>query len=177
MNDKQFNFSKIPNHLHNGTDTNKIEEINLIKGKQYYVFLIENVSEIFTVSGIPDLTSINFTGIAYDSSASPATKKASLNGYAIYGLNYTLTGSGVTFDTQKDATSVIDNQGTSAIYIDTSSLTKTTVSTSGQHLAYVVNDLGVVVASLTATYDIDKVITFTAVVAANWILKGNLTFN
>lgn len=175
MKAKQFTVSKIPNHLHNGTDSQKISEADLIPAPTYATFLTENVSETFTITNLPaTLTSVTFSGIAYDSSSSPASKKALVFGNVIFQNCFTISGSGTSFPVNNlNGISLI--QTGSSIYMDTSDLTKTRVGTSSAYFVYVINDSGTVVASLIISSFSRGILSITSALSANWIIQGTLT--
>lgn len=94
MDRKQFSVSKIPSHTHNGTDTVRIKQTDVVQSPKYVTELIENVSETFTITNIPNLSSLTFSAIAYDTSVSPHKIKASSWGEAVFGQCLSFSGSG-----------------------------------------------------------------------------------
>lgn len=173
----KFGVASVPAHIHDGVDTNQITQKNVIQNPCYATFITENVSETFTITNVPNLRQATFTGIAYDSSATPATKKGLVTGTATFDNTFSIVGAGTTvFPDTSIANAYV--QTANCIYVDTSALNKTTVSTVGGtttgFIVRVENDLAAVVASLQIISYFNGVLAITSSVATNWIIKGSL---
>jgi hypothetical protein len=177
MNSKQFSVSKIPNHVHNGTDTNQIQESSLIPAPTFSSFLIENVTETIILTNIPPtLTSVKFQGIAANNAADlslPGTKKAVCNGEAIFRNCFAFTGSGTSVSVGGGQTLSLIQSATS-MYIDEASLANATVGVSGLNILYVIDETQTEIASLAITSFDKGILTIDAVVASGWAIQGTL---
>lgn len=183
MNTKQYNVSKIPNHLHNGTDTNKINGADIVNNAKMYSFLVQTKSETFTITNlIPNINRISFYGFsANNADGSAATKRCLLNGEAYLGNciefsgeSSVMTGNKISAATTPRRKSII--QSSNALYTDTANFNKTKVAASGLNLLYCVDDTGAVVTQLTILSWNGTSVTFEAYVASNFKIQGNLLF-
>lgn len=184
MTDKQFNLSKIPSHTHDGKDTNKILQKNVIPNQKVMTFMIEDTSETFTISNIPNITRISFLGFAANNKSAPATKRAIINGIAEFGNCFGFSGSGTNISFASNVSLTPEPiQAYNYMYTDTSNLTKTRVgagngSYSGgvytSMLCRAADDTGGDVVALEITSYTSSSITFTCTLTADWKLQGTL---
>lgn len=186
MLDKQYNLSKLQNHLHNGTDLNKINAADLVNNIKNISGLVADTSETITFTGlnIPNIERITFYGFAANNAdASPATKRAICNGECDFGKLYSFTGGGTT-GVVVITNSIIGSPLISfcnSMYVDSSDLTKNRVAIGGVdanspagQLVRVVDDTStevVVLEILSYTYNS---ITMRVTLGTNWKLQGNL---
>jgi hypothetical protein len=135
MRNKQYNLSKIPSHEHNGTDTIKIKENNLINGPKYTAFVQSNTDEDGSVNRIyfPNISSIRVYG--FIANATP-TVRATINGEAQFGA-VSLTSGNITVPVQNGII-----QCTNSICIDINTINNTRVSASNEYLAYPIDSSG-----------------------------------
>lgn len=178
---------KVPFHVHNGSDSPRISQDNVVPGTYATAGITSSTSEIFTIETFPSTDTITLHGIAYDSSASPSTKKAHLNGSASIGNVFAYgnsNGASVSLIQMQNGTYVDIAMSSSSIYIDTSDLTKTRVNAAGtdfsggaSYLIYVTNDVGTVVASMIILDWSETSITFQTTLATNWKTTFFLTMS
>lgn len=175
MSRKQFGFSKIQKHEHNGTDTIRVKEKDLLLNAKYNSFLICDTSETFTIINLPNISRVFFNGFAANNAdGSPATKRAIINGHAEFGSCYGFfgTGSSISFDDSKIGVQLI--QGSNSLYIDTSDLTKQRVGSTNQYFCYVPDDTGTIVVQVEITNPTASSFTMVVTLASNWKLQGSL---
>ncbi len=86
-NSSQFNVTPIPFHTHNGSDSPKVNAVNLIYNDKLLTGIVgENETTRFTINlGIANPTSIQAFGITRNNLAGAAIKKSSYNGNAQLG--------------------------------------------------------------------------------------------
>ncbi len=177
MRQKQFNLSKIPNHFHNGTDSNRIAEVDLEQNNKNISGLIFDTSETVTLTGLNlrNIKGITLLGFAANNAdGSPATKRAIINGEAQFGKCFGFTGAGtgaIQITTSKVGDPFI--QMSNGMYVDSTDLTKNRVAI-GPNLARAVDDTAAVMASLTIDDYTYTSLTLTCVVATNWKLQANI---
>ncbi len=180
----QYGVSKIPAHAHTGTDSLPILQKNIINNNKYGLEIISSDDatpggETFTISNLPNISQIFFNGFAANNAADltlPGTKKATIVGGVQFGKCYgTPSTSGQVNDIQ--FANVVNSflQSTSSMYIDTTDITKTTVTGSGRYFALAeVNNAGTPTVLATAkivSYD-NSTLTITTTFAAGWELTG-----
>lgn len=161
----QFTVSKVPNHTHNGIDSPRVNEKSLSNGIKYVEFETFTTSGFVTIKGISNFKELRFLGGAA-LVASPITKKAIINGFALFGTCYTATSSGA-----PQKSNVI--QTSNSLYIDTSSLTNSIVNIDTEVFAYV-NDSTNDVAIMSVTSWDHQSITFQVTLATGWEIVGTL---
>ena len=156
MNKKQYTYSKIPAHEHNGNDTIKINSKNIVYGinKQlaFYFYSEDPAStlrESFTFS-FSNPKRLSFHGfIANNADGVPpfptATKKAIVSGEALFGTAENLTAFDPIPVTTPDSDSIV--QSSTSMYIDTTSLANTTVAMGNTYLAFANDNAGNLLAS------------------------------
>lgn len=177
MKAKQFSVSKIPNHTHNGTDSVQISESNILPSPTFGAFLVENVSETFFLTNLPEtLTQLTFNGIAANNAADlslPGTKKALCTGQAIFRNCFGFVGAGSEIPVGVgQSLSLI--QTTSSMYIDEATLANTGVAVSGLHILYVIDETDTVVASLSVSSFNRGRLTIESHVESGWAIQGTL---
>ena len=186
MDSSQYGVTKIPSHLHNGVDTSRISQKDIISSDIHFAFYIEDVSEDFTINNVPKyITELNFSGFAANNKVGAATKRAIINGKVFFGKAYTYTGSGTAISmssTPNVSYSFI--QSGNSMYVDSTDLTKNRVGASqGLYdpvahtggFVTVTDDTGAVVASLGVKSFVGDTITLTSFLGTNWKIQGLLT--
>lgn len=176
---------KVQRHIHNGVDSPRLNQDLIDNGSVYTTTMLSSVaSETFTIEVVNGINNIVLYGIAFDTSASPSTKKAVLNGGAQLGNCYSYaTTNGVSVSLLKTvgATSATYTQNSTSIYIDTSALTNTKVNATGgadanAYLIYV-NDGTNIMASAQIIDWKNNSITIRVTLAANWKIQYWLTMS
>jgi hypothetical protein len=178
---RQFNLSKIPSHEHNGLDTVKISQKNLINNNKYSVFVSSIASETFTLSNLPNISQLFFNGIASNNASDmtvPGTLKATVIGQVQFGNCYgTPSVSGTVADIS--FANVVEPfvQSANDIYIDTTDLTKCRAGAANSYFVYVQDGTTptpvVVATAKVVSYD-NSTITITTTLEANWQITGTL---
>jgi hypothetical protein len=173
---KQYDYSKIPSHEHNGVDTVKISQENVIPNNGYGALLVSVTSETFIITGMPDISSITVYGIAALGTygAGGYTKKASFAGEARVAPTYGLVGNLPGFasnvlapDTSSHSPFV---QMCTTTYLDDSSAANSFVIATGQALAYAWNGTSdVAKASIISIKN--SQITIQVTLAAGWFIE------
>lgn len=175
MTKAQYSVTKIPSHVHNGTDSNRISQSDVVPGIKYNFGFTEDTSETITIKNIQNPTRISFFGFsANNADASPATKRAILNGEVNFGKVHTFSVANTVLTPTANAP-VPFGQSANGMYVDSTSLANNRVSTSRAHFAYVTDSSGTVVSSLSLDSYINNTLTITAVVDTNWKIQGILS--
>jgi hypothetical protein len=177
MNQKQFNASKIPSHVHNGTDTVKISAVDIIQNVKYSTFIEEDISETFVITNVfSNMSKISFAGFAANNAdGTSATKRAIINGETHFGRCFKFGGSGSSIKVIPQTFNLI--QSSNFMYVDSTSLTNNRVgATNDNFLAYALDNTGSVVASLFVQSYTNSSISMTVDLATNWKLQGSLIF-
>ncbi|MBL0320485.1 MAG: hypothetical protein IPP74_14515 [Alphaproteobacteria bacterium] len=179
-NKSRFELKSIPRHVHDGVDSLNISEDNVLLTKKLTTQLILSESETFTLRNVYNVSRISYHAIAYDSSSSPATKKATISGEIIFGKCSEFTGSGSSISTS--GLPIVPNAGSgntsaflqssNSIYINTGNLTHTSV-TAAPYLVYAQDNSTIYAVLSLDSYKNDE-LTFTSYIATSWILNGVL---
>lgn len=182
MNQKQYNLSKIQNHEHNGIDSLRVNESNLINSNMYQLGIAMNANETFYIRGVSSFKSMTFYGIAANGGygVGPHTKKATITGEVQIGATYgmSINSTGTTFQPAGYASNF--SQSSTSIYVDTTDSSKMFVSASGAHFARVINDsTGTEVASAKIDSITNNIIAITSTVnlADGWYIQGYMLFS
>jgi hypothetical protein len=174
MRNKQYTYSKIQAHEHNGTDTVRINENDLIPSDSFLapIVLGSAGNEIFTIAGIPNLSLITLYGVATNGAygGGPYAEKATITGEARIGKVYkmtTLNGSG---DTLTATNGSIANfyQACNSMYVNTSDSTKMFTGASSSNIAILTSDGTTVAASITIIAITDSSVTLDVKVTSQW---------
>lgn len=160
--DQKYAVTQVPVHTHNGIDSSIISEVNLDQNIKITTQIISTQSEVNILNNIPSISQIQINGIAYNDAG---TKKASVTGSAQFGDCYNFDGTNYL----SQASVSVSN----AIYIDTTDLTKTTV-TAGTDIFDVLDNTGTNVAKIVVTYTGSQLF-FTVTLDSVWNLKANIT--
>lgn len=172
----QYGISLIPNHIHNGTDTNRINQKDIIANVGYGTFLVIDASETFVIKNIPNLRRLTFKGFAANNAIAAATKRVTSNGEANFGKFFSFAGTGSPIVvTIANVVPLPFIQHCCSMYVDSTDLTKNRVNASGLNFMNSLDDTGAVVCSLTLDSYINDTLTITSVVGANWKINGVLT--
>lgn len=158
----QFSPIKIPLHTHNGVDNNKINLVNTIPNNKFVIGFTSSAGggNATIEAGISNPTSIQLFGIALDGLGA----RASIVGNAQLGQGFITNGT----YTYPSESGVI--QACSSIY---NSAATTRVATA-PYIGYVVDDLGIVKATITVISFTSTSITISSVLATNWTFTCNL---
>lgn len=187
--ESQYNTSPVSAHTHNGTDSQRIYEKDLIKTNKYSLGFISTDAltpggETFTLSFSPGVSHMTFNGFAANNaSGAAATLRGTLSGVVHFGNSFgpsaAVTASGVAFTTMSLSTSlgVTFVQASSAMYIDSTTLANSRVSASSDSFAYVVDNSAAVMAKATVTTYTNSSVTIQTTLASNWKITGYITFS
>lgn len=177
----KYNVAQVPTHTHNGIDSVKINEENLVNGVRYISLLDlfwENgdpdpVSLTFQIKNVINPTFISFKGIAANNSGgNPVSKRAMVNGEVAFGTCYTFDG--IFPDVTVESNKLSFVQGSNYIFTDTTSLANTRVGSSPLHLVYVTDNTGTAVAYLTLDSYNNGLLTLTVTLAEFWRIAGTI---
>ena len=172
----QYGVSPIPNHVHNGTDSNRINQRDVIANVGYGTFLVIDASETFVIKNIPILRRLTFKGFAANNAISAATKRVTSNGEANFGKFFSFTGTGSPIVvTIANVVPMSFIQHCCSMYVDSTDLTKNRVNASGANFMNSLDDTGATVCSLTLDSYINDTLTITSVVGTDWKIQGVLT--
>lgn len=178
-NKSRFEMKSIPRHAHDGIDSLKIIEDNIILTQKLIAQLILDSSETFTLRNVYNVGRISFHGIAYQSPL-PTTKKASISGEVIFGkcAQFTGSGSSIAISALPIVSSEVNGntsafvQSSNYVYLDTGNLINSGVGSSA-FLVEVLSE-GLLVARLTLNSYKGDDLQFTVMLAENWILNGTI---
>ena len=175
MRNKQFNYSKIQGHEHNGVDTLQINDNNVANGNKYVTIFNSIISETFSFKTHKNAKDITMYGFAANNAGGGgATLKAIVNGYASFGRTFGIQGT-TTFTTIPLVGQAMC-QMSNSMYLDTTTLGNSKVNTSTEFLGYV-KDPTVEVATVKILSNNDGEITLQVVLAAGWQIWGSLIIN
>jgi len=178
----KFSVSQTAFHRHNGTDSPKVKQGDIIPGTTSAVHLGSNATEVFTLDTTQNITLIALKGVATNGLG----QKALLNGNAqlgncfMYGVG-ALVGSNVrTIGTYEPFLQVCN-----AAYIDTlvdisdplNPVTNNRVMAKGSYIVYVLDDTAALVASMQIIDWTGTSIRFETYLAANWSIDFFLTMS
>lgn len=182
-NKSRFQLNSIPYHVHNGIDSPKINEDNVVLTKKLLGFLILDSSETFTLAGVENVSRISFHGFAANNAdGSPATLRALITGEVVFGKCYQPIGAGETISVSTFGNSLPFMQGCNYVYLDSTDATNTRVGVAQTsveledvgNLAYASGTTPEVLASLSlVSYD-GANLRFNSTLASNWKLQGNI---
>lgn len=170
MTQKQFNLSKIQSHVHNGTDTSRISEKDLIIGDKIRTFLILDTSETLTIARVANISSMTFMGfIANNANGSPASNRAVINGQAEFGpcFGFGGTGSYVSYDNHIPIPFI---QSSNSMFTGSAG---TRVASSNLYFCYAVDTSGEICKVEILSAD-KTTITMKATLGSNYKLQGAL---
>jgi hypothetical protein len=177
----KYNVAQVPTHTHNGIDSVKINEENLINGVRYIGLLDlfwqtgdpDPASLTFQLRNVVNPTNITFKGFAANNSeGNPVSKRATVDGEVTFGTCYQFQGIFPNVDIITTGLPFV--QGCNYLYTDTTSLANTRVGASPAHLVLVVDDTGTTVASLVLDTYKDGLLTLTVTVAEFWRISGTI---
>jgi len=171
----RYNVAKVPVHTHNGVDTVRIEQKDLILNQRYNTFLISDVSETFQIKNIPNLSQINFLGFAADNAGGgAATKRLVLNGQANFGKCFTFSGTGSSISLDTTLAGIPFIQSGNFMYVNGSAtVTSSRVGASNQFFIYGTDGTNEVVTVTVDSYTTSSIV-LTVTLAAGWKLQGSL---
>ena len=176
MDRKQFDISSIPFHTHNGLDTSRINENDLLPADNFTASIVMGTagSEVFTISKVPNFSLLTFYGVATNGAfgGGPYNEKASIVGEARVGKLYdinTATGSDLYSDGVLNANNYY--QICTSNYTDITLLSKQLVTASKLGFVYVHDGTNqVALASITSISNDSIEITVT--VSSSWYIQG-----
>lgn len=188
MRNKQFNYSKIQSHEHNGVDTIRINEKDLINSDMYSLGLLSwndgSGNDTFYIENPPYFKSITFYGIASDGIDTATgslvgavhTAKCITTGEVQLGNLFEMVQK--TFDTFGPGNALGETfyQTYNSIYITLNDLTKTFV-TSGRDAFAIAFDGTNKVAELTITAIEKNRIVIKGTFTGTWYIEGFLLFS
>ncbi len=86
---RQYGVTKIPFHVHNGTDSAPVNETNLTLGTKLTTFLTTTVSNVFTLRNVP-----NIRRVVFHFGGTGGGEVVIGHGEAVFGRCYGFTGTG-----------------------------------------------------------------------------------
>lgn len=178
VNKDQFSSIKIPKHMHDGLDTVKINENDLIPANNYTASLVMGNAgnEVFTISKIPNFSLMTFYGVATNGAygGGPYAEKALITGEARVGKLYEInTVVGTDYYSNGVPVDVNYYQICTSTYTNTTTAANQFVNSSKLGFAYVRDGTNqVALASITKITETSLEITVT--VSASWYIQGFL---
>lgn len=181
MNVKQYTYSKVPSHEHNGVDTSRINIKNLVMG-------VNQCSGLVSYSANPAVENrenytFNFSnprqlifhgymanGSNGDGTVTGTTKRAIVNGTALFGTAENLSTLTPTPVTSIDSDGII--QGCSSMFIDASNIANTRVVQGTAYLAYAADSSSNVIGSVSCIAFTPSSITVEFYVNVGYVLAG-----
>ncbi len=146
---REFSVSTTNFHTHNGTDSQRVKQNDLINGTTSIISLNIFATETDILDTIQNVTQITLNGIASNNYGQAVSQKAVLNGHAQLGncFNYSQT------TVNSTHIKTIGNykpflQTFDSMFIDTTDLTKAKVGAGAGHFVYVLDGGGNVVAQI-----------------------------
>lgn len=114
----KYGVTQVPFHTHNGVDSVRVNEKDMIHNIRNYTRLLADTSEVFTLRNVPNISRLSLKGfIANNAGGNPTTKRAIVNGEAYFGRCYTFTGVGSVISVTSTATGVPFIQSSNAMYL------------------------------------------------------------
>ncbi len=171
----QFSTTQVPNHVHNGSDSSRINGADIIPNNKFIISLAltsGTVAEntVTLQDGIQNPSALNFNCIAYNSAKTnkaTATGHAELGNAARIGLTGTVENPGNTIAVVSIDSGVA--QTSSSFYT-----TGSHVGASGDNICYITDGTNTV-ATVTITKFTDTSITLVGYIISDWTLIGWLT--
>lgn len=163
----KYGLSNLGLHTHNGTDSPRINESDLVRNIKIYAQIAADSSPpnpaTLTIPNVPNLNSIKFYGYAVKTD-----ERATINGEAQFGRNYLYNGT--TFVSLSSGSPIL--QSSNYFYSNEGSGTFQ-VGLATIYLAYV-NDGSSDVATVEVVSYSNGIVSLTSTMAAGWSLIGNL---
>jgi hypothetical protein len=170
----KYGVSQVPFHTHNGIDSTRIDEKNVLHNIRNYTRLMADESTVFNIRSVSNVDKLTLKGfVANNADGSPATKRAIINGEAYFGRCYNFTGVAPNISTSpvqgipfvQSSNALYTEQGMSAVF-------RVAVSPS---LAFVTDGSSDIVELLITSYN-NGLIEFDLQMQAgqNWLLQVDL---
>jgi len=168
----QFGVNKTPTHTHNGTDSVRINEVDLV-GNVKYGFGIQGIysgaPEVIQMRAIPNMSKITLFGFGANNVSGPATKRALFNGHAAFGRCFTFDDPGALVTPTIPVQGINLLQGGNGYYTDSTDVAKTRVSFSNENIIYVTDDSGSAILTMTIdSYDQNVIQLTLDITNADW---------
>lgn len=114
----KYGVSQVPFHTHNGTDSVRISETNIIHNTRNYTRLLADESTVFSIRNVSNVDKITLKGFVADNAdGMPATKRAIVNGEAYFGRCYNFTGVAPDISLTSTATGIPFVQSSNSMYV------------------------------------------------------------
>lgn len=170
----KYSVSQVPFHTHNGTDSTRINEKDMVHNVRNITQIVADSSETLILRNIPNISGISFTGFAANNAGGgSATKRLVITGNARFGRCYVLTGEGssISVDTNVQGTPLI--QASNYMFSNVTGPVFTVGI--GPYLAY-----GTEAGAVKAVIDIESYnngsIILSVTLDTGWRMEGNLIF-
>lgn len=113
----KYSVTQVPFHTHNGTDSVRISEKDIVHNIRNGTRLVVDENETFSIRNIPNVSMIQLQGFgANNADGSPATERAIINGVAVFGRVYTFSGQGSTIDATSTVVGLPFFQSSNSLY-------------------------------------------------------------
>jgi len=176
MRNKQFNYSKIQSHEHNGVDTVKVSEKDLIPRETFAGFLTVDGSGILYIKNISNPRTIEFYGIAEDNYGGTPSQHIIITGKVIIGKATQLIISNINELIPDSSTTSQYLQMSNSMYVDESDIANTTTVASSGSFIWGEDTVGNVV-SATVTSVTPQYIAIYFSISPTWYIQGTITIN
>lgn len=171
----KYGVAQVPVHTHNGIDSSRVSQVDLIQNIKYASLLTIDSSTTFIVRNIPNISRLSFSGFAANNAGGgAATERAIINGETYFGKCYNLSGTGVSGVITTNVTGTPIVQGSNYMYVDSTSLANNRVGATNLYFVYAGNTAAGVVQLTVDSYRNDS-LTLTSVLAAGWQITGFIT--
>lgn len=181
--ESQYNTSPVSAHTHNGTDSLRIYEKDIVKNSKYKLgftssdFLTPG-GETFTITSLPNISRMDFHGFAANNAdGTPATLRAVATGMAVFGTTYGNATTGIFTTIAPTSTSGNFAQSGSSMFADSTTLANSRVGSTNDYFVYVVNGAAAIVATARINSYTVGAIKIQTVLASNWEITGYVTFS
>lgn len=168
-------------HYHDGIDSPRVNESNIAPGTKHNSNLNMAENETFRLKNIKGVKTLTFHGYAANNVGGvAATKRAKIDGTAVFGTCYRLQGNGTEISPDTSVPADSFTQGSSYVYIEQSTVdgnpnvaTGTRVGTSSIHFAYAAPG-GVEVAAARVVAVEQDAIVIKVELASGWQIFGSV---
>ncbi len=176
----KYGVSQVPFHTHNGTDSSRINEKDMVHNTRNYTRLFSDESGIFTLRNVANVNCLTLKGfVANNANGSPATKRAIINGEAYFGRCFTFAGQPPNIDVTTTVVGIPFVQSSNAMYLSVTG-SGATIAVSNRvsvspNIALVTDGTNTIVEMTILSYN-NGTITFNLQLQAanNWLLQVDL---
>lgn len=172
----KYSVAQVPFHTHNGIDSTRVNEKDIVLNIRNYVRLVADETQSFTIRNIPNVSTIDLQGFAANNAdGSPATERAIINGIAKFGRCYNFVGTAPVISATSTVVGIPFIQSSNAFYT-AQGMSPTFRVSVAPSLAYVTSGAGDKVNMVINSYNNGE-ISVTVTLDTNWKLQVDLIFS